>query len=86
MKTYRKDGKIILEIPEETVLDAATFFPEGAGLRVINKERFLNFFTENLEVCGETDEESPHILRLFHQVISEAYEQGYGLEESQNYN
>lgn len=86
MKTYRTNGKVIIEIPEQNILDATPLIPNfGAGLRVVDKDKFLNYFADNLLEAG-AENGMGYVLGAFEQVIVDCIDKDAGLEENQNYN
>lgn len=85
MKAYRKDGVIVVEMPEKDILSGVSQHPDGY-FKVTDKESFLKFLTENLLDAGELKRGDSYITTLLDHLTEEAFELGHGIEENQNYN
>lgn len=81
IKTYRKDGNIVIEIPEETLIFAVENNPDGA-VKVYDKEQFLNFVAESVveEVGFNHDSGLSSFHRLLDETAEEAIEGDKGVE------
>lgn len=92
MKSYRKDGKIFIEIDEVAVLFAAENGELSNFMQITDTNAFLDFCTNNIiEIGNDGDFDSqPQIFDVFDRVFDEAFELGAGCEElpdeNQNYN
>ena len=81
IKSYRKDGNIIIEIPEETLIFAVENNPEDSA-KVTDKEEFLNYISNSLveEIGFDSDSGLSSFYRLLDEAAIDAVESDRGVE------
>ncbi len=80
MNIYRKDGKLVMEILEEELIDAAKN-SEFGQIEITDKEVYLNYFVDNLKEVtnyNENEEDTTLLDGLFIAVLEEAIESETG--------
>ena len=82
-KCYRKDGKLIIEIPEEILINGVVLVPMPGRYEVADKEKFLNFVTNNFLTSGDDGDNHScsDFTRLIDGLVEEAAEFGAGVLE-----
>lgn len=79
MDVYRKGGKLVLEVSEDALVAGAEHIP-GNELKVVDKERYLNFIASHLTDFGDNGDfnSASHLTRLFDRLAIEAAETDQG--------
>jgi hypothetical protein len=82
IKATRRNGMIVIEIPENTVIYAAENNPDYQNAKVFNREDFLDFVTNRIvqEVGYEADTGLSGFYRLLDDASLEALESYEGIE------
>ena len=92
--SYRKDGKIIIEIPEELISFAikseydSNCFLKDPWFVIKNQDQLMNEISNKILNFGETDNNEPKFLKLLDAIVIDIFESGStALEEKyHNYN
>ncbi|MDQ4121672.1 MAG: hypothetical protein M3209_09530 [Acidobacteriota bacterium] len=81
IKSFRKDGNIVIEIPEETFIFAVENNPD-APVKVTDKDEFLNYIAEMLveEIGYNHDSGLSSFQRLLDEAAEDAVESDKGVE------
>lgn len=74
-KAYRKDGKIIIEMPEDSLVFAVENSPYY-GAKVTNRKAYLNSVVDNLLEYTDGTDDDPMLFRLFDHITEEMLESG----------
>lgn len=79
MKAYRRECQIIIEIEEWALIHGAECNPDW-NAKVTDRERFLNYVTEQLLVTDRAHQEDPIINELLDRIVGIAIEGNEGIE------
>lgn len=82
-KTFRRDGKIIIEIPEDILIDAVEGNPDSDfGMKVRDEDEYLDYVCANLvnELGYDADTGIGSFYRLLDEMTIDAAENDAGID------
>lgn len=82
MKVYRRNGQIIIELEEWAVIHGAECNPNW-NAKVTDRERFLNYVSENLVSIGRPHQDDSIFNELMDFIVNCAIESNEGIEPEQ---
>lgn len=82
MRAKREDGKLVIEIDEQAVLDGMHTSPGNEMVRVIDRERFLDFLASQICDFGDSGDfgSCSNMTRLLDDLVTHAAESAAGCE------
>ena len=82
MRSKRDNGKIVIEISEQDILDGINASPGNESVRVTDRERFLDFMESQICEFGDSGDFGgcSHMTRLIDGLVTHAVESAAGCE------
>ena len=81
MKSYRKNGNLVIEISEDALCNGVHVIP-GNDVIVTDREKFLSFCAAHVCSFGDNGDflSTSHMTRLLDDLVTEAIESAAGVE------
>ncbi len=82
MRAYRQDGKLIVEIVEQNIIDGLHMLLGSEAVKVTDREKLLNYCADRICDFGDTGDfnSASNMTRLIDDLINEALEDDAGVE------
>ncbi len=83
MLTYRQDGKLIIELDEEELIDSCENH-RHSPVKIFDKEQFLNHWVRRLDEITINEDDGPLMIQLLDELLAECAEYSIGCYDDYN--